>query len=77
VGFRSGTAVGSEQRVVRALGARELRVIGAGTHVLRLTRTGVAAAITSLRRDPQVRYAEPDYVAAASAVPNDSSFGLQ
>ncbi|MGZ4173315.1 MAG: S8 family serine peptidase [Solirubrobacteraceae bacterium] len=79
VGFRTGASEGRRQRLMRRLGARDLRVIGAGTHVLRLARTSVPAAIAVLRRDPSVRYAEPDYIASASAsaVPKDPSFGLQ
>jgi hypothetical protein len=33
--------------------------------------------IRRLKRDPAVRYAEPDYVMQASAVPNDPQFSLQ
>ncbi len=77
VAFRAGASEERRLRLMRQLGARDLRVVGVGTHVLRLARTSVPAAIAVLRRDPSVRYAEPDFIASASAVPNDTSFGLQ
>lgn len=77
VGFRAGTGRGSQERIAQSVGAQAVRVIGADTHVLRLARTRVLAAVVALRRHRDVRYAEPDYIAQASAVPNDSAFGLQ
>jgi hypothetical protein len=58
--------------------ARDLRLIGAGTHVLRLTDSAVTTSVAALRRLPQVRYAEPDYIARASGVrvPDDPGFSL-
>ncbi|HEY2181784.1 MAG TPA: S8 family serine peptidase, partial [Solirubrobacteraceae bacterium] len=37
----------------------------------------MAAAVRSLRRNPEVAYAEPDYLMHASARPNDPSLSLQ
>jgi subtilisin family serine protease len=54
-----------------------VRVIGVGTHILRLLRGDVSTAITALRRYREVRYAEPDYIGHQNATPNDPSFSLQ
>ncbi len=44
---------------------------------LRVRPSRMRAAIRALRRDPRVRYAEPDYLLHESAAPNDPSFSLQ
>ena len=51
---------------VRQVGAEVVRVSG-----------DPAAAAARLRRSPAVRYAEPNYIARATAIPNDPRFGAQ
>jgi subtilisin family serine protease len=44
---------------------------------LRVPSSQVLAVVRRLRRNPNVAYAEPDYLMSASATPNDPSFPLQ
>ncbi len=44
---------------------------------LTVPRGEVSAVIRRLKRDPAIRYAEPDYVMQAAGVPNDPKFALQ
>jgi len=82
VGFRPGVSA-ARQRAIRAeVGARGAKVLLRGARRTALTRLRVRpsrmrAAIRALRRDPRVRYAEPDYLLHESAAPNDPSFSLQ
>jgi subtilisin family serine protease len=48
-----------------------------GAVLLSVPSGQVSSAIDALRRSGQVRYAEPDYLQVASAVPNDPSFTKQ
>src|SRR6266516_4782107 len=78
VGFQHGTGADTEAAIVRGAGASEERVIGAGTHVLRVPVGKVAEKIALLNAQPQVRYAEPDYIVHADAAPsgpNDQYYG--
>jgi thermitase len=80
VAFRRGTSRGAARRIVQRVGATDAMLIGVGVNVLRFHQTSVSTAIAELRRQREVRYAEPDYVLRASAapnVPNDPSFGLE
>jgi thermitase len=56
--------------VVERLGA----VRGVGAHVVRVSGDPAAVA-ARLNRSPAVLYAEPNYIARASAIPNDPRFG--
>jgi subtilisin family serine protease len=81
VGFKAGVSAGGVARVEQQEGAVEADVRGAGTHVVRVASGQVASKIAALRRHPEVRYAEPNYILHADAVPNDPRFselwGLQ
>ncbi len=74
VGFRSATTLKRQRAIERASGARETRVIGAGTHVLRVPKGQVRTKISVLKKYPGVRYAEPDYLVKADMTPNDSMY---
>ncbi|HET9177359.1 MAG TPA: putative Ig domain-containing protein [Terriglobia bacterium] len=65
--------------IISSVGAREIKQIGVGVHVLEVGRGSVLKTIQALKAHPGVRYAEPDYLQtlAASSAPNDTSFGLQ
>src|SRR5262245_54299259 len=75
VGFRSHLPASHRRRIADRLRARRLRRISAHAHLLQVD--GVDDAIAALRDDPDVRFAEPDYVQTVSGVPNDSSFAMQ
>src|SRR5690349_8012814 len=74
VGFARGVGAARRHAVVRAAGARDAGVVGAGTHVLRVAGGRVGAVVAALRGAPGVRYAEPDYILRAAATPNDPAF---
>jgi subtilisin family serine protease len=91
-GFREGVSTGLRYARERAAGAEGARLLGpavrrsgrgidrhvpAPTYALSVPAGGVAAVVAALRRDPEVAYAEPDYLMQASATPNDPSFGVQ
>ena len=77
VGFEPGVSPGGMAVAVRAAGAVDVATIGAGTHVLRVGAGRVTEIINALRRNPNVRYAEPDYFVWPAGVPNDTNFNSQ
>ena len=89
VGFRTDTIVDTAtlQAEISALSDRvdlPLKAIdrlGGGLAVVRLampaTASNVDAALSSLRRDPQVAFAEPDRRRYAHAIPNDPLYAGQ
>src|SRR5437868_3379127 len=82
VAFRPGAGATQRTRTVERLGLRpdpSVRSPYFGRFSL-TTAAGsagvtVETAIASLRRDPAVRVAEPDWAVQATAVPNDPGFG--
>jgi subtilisin family serine protease len=74
VGFQAGTDAAQARAIVASVGAIERDVIGAGTHVLTVPDGKVQATIDALQRNPNVRYAEPDYLVQAEMTPNDSYY---
>ncbi|HEY3018861.1 MAG TPA: S8 family peptidase [Solirubrobacteraceae bacterium] len=76
VGFQPGVPAARRRAIARAAGAVGSRRVGAGVR-LRVGRASVLAAVRSLRRRREVRYAEPDYLMRAAAVPGDPAFPLQ
>ncbi len=76
VGFKRGTSASSQSSIENAAGAIRARKLGTGD-LLTVQHGDVESVIERLKRDPAVRYAEPDYVMQASGVPNDPQFGLQ
>src|SRR5712692_7629535 len=77
VGFKPGVSLGRMAIAVAAVGAVDVKTIGAGTHVLSVGPGRVMETIKTLSRNPNVRYAEPDYFAWPAGVPNDANFKLQ
>ncbi len=79
VGFEANVSREHQSAILSRVGAAELRVIGAGTHVLRVPPGRVRELVTTLKSQPGVRYAEPDWVqhVDGGGVPNDPSFGVQ
>ncbi len=75
VGFASGASAEQVAGAVASVQAADAATIGAGTHVLKLPAGKVLPAIAALRRQPAVRYAEPDSLVHAAVVPNDPQFG--
>jgi subtilisin family serine protease len=75
VGYRQGTADTAQLRSEAAVGGQRVRTIGRGTRVLRVAKGQVMSAVAQLRKQPDVRYAEPNYILHADATPADPSFG--
>ncbi|MBI2926487.1 MAG: S8 family serine peptidase [Verrucomicrobia bacterium] len=73
VAFRPGFAAPRAEAVRRALGATRLQVFSdLGVHHWRLPPgLGVANAVQALSANPNVLYAEPNYLVHALAIPND------
>jgi subtilisin family serine protease len=75
VGYRPGTPLtdrSAARQSVHAAAARKLSPLARDAERLDLPRgLSVDAAISALRHNPNVRYAEPDYVLSTDAVPND------
>jgi subtilisin family serine protease len=74
VGFRADVSAAGETSVLKSVGATEKRsfkkIRGSLLHV-----GNVDAALDKLRKDPRVRYAEPNFIVHADALPNDPGFG--
>jgi len=76
VGFRSDVSAAEQQKLLKTVGADEKKsfkkIHGSLAH---LEKGDVIDAIETLRKDPRVRYAEPNFVVAVDTLPNDPSFG--
>jgi hypothetical protein len=76
VGFRSDVSAADQKKILKDVGADEktsfTKIHGSLAHV---ASGDVDAAIAKLQQDPQVRYAEPNYVITIAALPNDPAFG--
>jgi subtilisin family serine protease len=76
VGFRSDVSPGQQKQILKAAGLDEKknwsRIHGSLAHTV---SGDVSTAIAKLQQDPRVRYAEPNFVIEADALPNDPSFG--
>jgi subtilisin family serine protease len=93
VGFRAGVSTSERQAIARAAGGGRPRRLGpaikpaghgaaAGSeylapYALRVPAGRELAVVAALRRSGAVAYAEPDYLQAATATPNDPSFNVQ
>ncbi|MGH3372571.1 MAG: S8 family peptidase, partial [Nocardioidaceae bacterium] len=75
VRFAPETTKETRARIADEAGATEQQVVGAETHVLKVKHGTVDHAIRRLRAQPQVQYAEPNYVVRPDVVPDDPSFG--
>ncbi len=77
VGFRPGTATETARAIEASVGAREIGIVGAGTHLLKVPAGRVLGVVAALKASPLVHYAEPDWMLAADQTPNDPDFGNQ
>ncbi len=77
VAFRPFVSEAAAARLAARVGARLVRTIGVGTHVLAVPPGRVGPTAAALRRIAGVRYAEPDFVQTLDGAPNDPSFGAQ
>jgi subtilisin family serine protease len=77
--FRDGIQQSRQDAVLSSIGAREIKRIGVGVHVVTVRRGRVPKVVQLLRARDDVRFAEPDYLQTLSAgsLPNDTSVGVQ
>ncbi len=79
VQFRSGVSAGERGSVLSARDARAARTLGKpGLTLVRLSDgASVQATVAALEQDPNVAFAEPNYVyRLTQTIPNDPDFGL-
>ena len=79
VGFQPGVTEGAKAELLSSVGAREVRRIGNGVHVVSAGEARELRVIQILRANRIVRYAELDveHRASGGAIPNDANFGNQ
>lgn len=79
VKYKDGTEAAVQDRVAQAAGTGGAAAVPGGSEQLRIEDgDSVPATVRELRKDPDVAYAVPNYVAhAAGLVPNDPGFKLQ
>ena len=79
IAFRDGTQPALQNSILSRVGAREIKHIGVGVHVVEVKPGQVFATINSLKALQEIRYAEPDYLQTLSArtLPNDAFVGIQ
>ncbi len=70
VGYVDGVAGGRHARIASVVGATDVGAIGAHTRVLRVRPGREMATIHALRARHDVRYAEPDWIGHADALPD-------
>jgi subtilisin family serine protease len=77
--FQPGIQQSHQNAVLTHVGAREIKCIGVGVHVVAVRRGRVPAVVQLLRARREVRFAEPDYLQtlSASSLPNDTFVGSQ
>jgi subtilisin family serine protease len=80
VKFKSGLAASSSVKIHKAVGASVIKryeIVTELHHVKLPVGVTVQDAIQQYMSDPNVEYAEPNYMRCASAKPNDTNFGDQ
>ena len=76
VQFRDAAAVFEQSRAADEIEADEVEALGRrGTRRMRARRMGTAEVLARLRANPDVEFAEPNYIVRLSASPNDPAFG--
>src|SRR3989442_3052735 len=76
-GFTPGTAAETARAIEASVGAPEIWIAGAGTHLLPGPAGRRLSVVAALQASPLVRYAQPDSVLAADQTPNEPDFGNQ
>ncbi|HXX54038.1 MAG TPA: S8 family serine peptidase [Thermodesulfovibrionales bacterium] len=80
VKFKAGVATSSSQRTIQRLGARTVKRFSLIPNLEKVKLpdgVSVKDAITTYMSDPNVEYAEPNYIRYASFLPNDTFFSPQ
>lgn len=78
VQFKTGVSAAARSQTVRAYGAQSFQTVGGRNSLVVATLTPdqtVESAVAAYANDPNVVYAQPNYIYHASAVPNDPQYG--
>jgi subtilisin family serine protease len=78
VQFKTGVSAAARSQTVRAYGAQSFQTVGGRNSLVVATLTPdqtVESAVAAYANDPNVAYAQPNYIYHASAVPNDPQYG--
>src|SRR6202158_2533764 len=77
--FRNGVQQSRQDAILSGVGAREIKRIGVGVHVVAERLGRVPEMVQLLRARNEVRFPDPDYLQTLSAgsMPNDTSVGSQ
>ena len=75
IGFRGDVSAADQKNIFKNIGAAEKKsfkkIHGS---LARVSPGAVETTLAKLRKDPRVRYAEPNFVVRADATPNDPAF---
>jgi subtilisin family serine protease len=74
VGFVSGSTREDEDSAARSAGAYRTTAVTTSLRKMQLVKGSESAVISVLRKNAKVRFAEPNYIVHATAVPNDPQF---
>jgi subtilisin family serine protease len=75
IGFRGDVSAADQKNVLKGIGADEKKAFKKiHGSLARVRPDAVAATLAKLKKDPRVRYAEPNFIVHADAVPNDPSY---
>ena len=77
VGYWHAARARERHAIEARAGASEVQALGAGAYLLHVRPGRVLRAVTALRAQSGVRYAEPDYLLQLAATPDDTSFAQQ
>src|SRR6185436_5403711 len=75
IGVRGDISAADQKNVFKSVGAAEKKSVKKiHGSLARVPPDAVASTLAKLRKDPRVRYAEPNFVVHSDAIPNDPSF---
>ena len=74
MGMKAGTSAADMKRAAQRAGATPEKTYGTKAHLLSVAKGTEKATVAKLRKDPDVRYAELDFVYHLQVQPNDPSY---
>ena len=79
VKFNHNIPASRQNAILTDIGAREIRTLGVGVHLVGVKPGRVLGAIQLLKARHEIQYAEPDYLQEldAATLPNDTDIGIQ
>lgn len=79
VKFKSTITTTSQDQSIKKFGGQRLKKIGKKglSHIKLPLNSDIQSALLDFRNDPDVEYAQPNYIYQVNAVPNDTSYAQQ